>query len=72
VYYLGADRESYDRQVLYRHDLKTGKAKAILPYPEPLWPYGSGPFSISADGTKLLCVRVDASDSDVMRVEPFE
>jgi Tol biopolymer transport system component/DNA-binding winged helix-turn-helix (wHTH) protein len=71
VYYLGTDNKSLDSQVLYYRDLRTGKAQEILAYPEPLWPHGSGPFSLSPDGRTLLCVRVDPSASDVMLVEPF-
>lgn len=71
VYYLGGERQSFDRQVLYFHELSTGQERAILEYPEPLWPLGSGPFSLSPDARHLLCVRVDPSNSDIMRVEPF-
>lgn len=71
IYYLGSDTKSLDRQILYFHDLKTGEDRTITPYPEPLWPIGSGPFSLSPDGKTLACVRVDPSNSDVRRVTPF-
>ena len=35
--------------------------RQVTAYPEPLWPSGSGPFSLSPDGKLLLCVRVDPS-----------
>lgn len=71
IYYLGTDGKSLDSQVLYYRDLRTGRTQEVLAYPEPLWPHGSGPFSLSPDGRKLLCVRVDPSACDVMLVEPF-
>ncbi|MCW5978561.1 MAG: hypothetical protein KIT09_10815 [Bryobacteraceae bacterium] len=43
-------------------------SRPVIEYPEPL---GSGPFSVSPDGRYLLCVRVEPSNSDLMRVEPF-
>jgi Tol biopolymer transport system component/DNA-binding winged helix-turn-helix (wHTH) protein len=73
VYYLGMDRESFDRQALFFHSFD-GKTpdRMIAPYPEPLWPQGSGPFSLAPDRSNLLCVRVGPSNSDVMLVTPFE
>jgi len=71
VYYLGARAGRTDRQTLYFHELATGRDRAILEYPEPLSPIGSGPFSLSPDERHLLCVRVDPSNADVFRVEPF-
>ncbi len=71
VYFLGSDKQSFDRQMLFFHDLRTSKDRVVAPYPEPLWPLGSGPFSISPDGKTLLCVRVEPSNSDAMLVTPF-
>ncbi len=71
IYFLGGDKQSFDRQVLYFHDSRTVRERVVTPYPEPLWPFGSGPFSLSPDGKSLLCVRVEPSDSDVMIVTPF-
>ena len=71
VYYLGPDQSSLDSQALYFRDFESGQDRLVAPYPEPLWPHGSGPFSLSPDGRHLLCVRVDPSNSDVMLVEPF-
>jgi Tol biopolymer transport system component len=70
VYFLGIDRESFDRQVLFLWDFKTSTAKPVMAYPEPLWPLGSGPFSLGPGGN-LLVVRVESSNSDVMLVKPF-
>ena len=68
---------SHDRQAVFR------EADPLLPrfrhesgpcchaYPEPFWPQGSGPFSLSPDGKSLLAVRVDPSNSDTMLVTPF-
>jgi Tol biopolymer transport system component/DNA-binding winged helix-turn-helix (wHTH) protein len=72
VYYLGTDNRSFDAQVLYFYDFRTQKAQSVVRYPEPLWPQGSGPFSLSPDGRDLLTVRVGPSNSDVMLVSPFE
>jgi Tol biopolymer transport system component len=71
VYFLAADDQSFDRQIIYFQDFRTSERRLIAPYPEPLWPQGSGPFSLSPDGKSLLCVRVDPSHSDVMLVKPF-
>ncbi|MBS1825438.1 MAG: PD40 domain-containing protein [Acidobacteria bacterium] len=68
VYYLGSATHSFDSQILYFHDFRTGKTKEVTPYPEPLWPLGSGPFSLSPDGKSLLTVRVDPTESDVQLV----
>jgi Tol biopolymer transport system component/DNA-binding winged helix-turn-helix (wHTH) protein len=72
VYYLGSDEQSFDRQALFFHGFggKTAGRK-ITPYPEPLWPHGSGPFSLAPDRSALLCVRVRPSTSDIMLVSPF-
>jgi dipeptidyl aminopeptidase/acylaminoacyl peptidase len=71
VYYLGNSPQSFDAQMLYFHDFATGRDRPVIEYPEPLWPIGSGPFSLSPDRRSLLVVRVEPSNSDIMRVEPF-
>jgi hypothetical protein len=70
IYFLGTDQDSFDRQVLFFWDLKASKAVAVTPYPEPIWPLGSGPFSLGPGGN-LLVVRVEPSNSDAMLVTPF-
>lgn len=72
IYYLRNKEGSQDRQALYFHEFATGKDRAFIDYPEALSPIGSGPFSLSPDGRYLLCVRVDPSNSDVFRIQPFE
>jgi Tol biopolymer transport system component len=71
IYFLGNKEGSLDRQALYFYDLATGKERVVVDYPEALSPIGSGPFSLSPDGRHLLTVRVDPSNADVFRVEPF-
>lgn len=71
IHYLAADKHSFDVQRIYFHDFATGQDREVVKYPEPLSPVGSGPFSLSPDLRYLLCVRVDPSNSDLMRVEPF-
>jgi len=71
IYYLGAKPHSWSRQAIFFHDFATGRTRSVLEYPEPLLPIGSGPFSLSPDGRYLLCVRVDPSNADIMKVEPF-
>lgn len=71
IYFLGYSRNLFDRQVLYFHEFASGKEREVAGYPEPLVPTGSGPFSISPDFRRLLCVRMKAAGADVMRVEPF-
>jgi len=71
IYFLGSSRDSFDSQIIYFHDFATGRQREIVKYPEPLLPIGSGPFSLSPDLRHLLCVRVDPSNSDILRVEPF-
>jgi Tol biopolymer transport system component len=71
VYYLAAKRPSVNGQAIYFHAYNGGPDKMIAEYPEPLLPLGSGPFSLSPDGKYLLCVRVDPSNADVIRIEPY-
>jgi hypothetical protein len=72
IYYLGSNPRLLDTQTLYFLSFANGRRLPVIDYPEPLSPLGSGPFSLSPDGRYLLCVRVDPSNVDVMRVEPFE
>lgn len=55
--YLAATQESPDRQEL-RLRTPSGESKLLLPYPEPLWPEGSGPFSLTPDERYLYTVRL--------------
>jgi Tol biopolymer transport system component/DNA-binding winged helix-turn-helix (wHTH) protein len=72
VYYLGVREDSFDRQaVFFRSFDGKGPPRLIAEYPQPLWPLGSGPFSLSPDRRYLLCVRVDPSNTDAMLVVPF-
>jgi Tol biopolymer transport system component len=72
IYYLGIDQGAFDDQALFFHDLRSGQRRLLLRYPEPLWPRGSGPFSLSPDGRDLLTVRVEPSNIDIMLVTPFQ
>ncbi|HWQ36295.1 MAG TPA: winged helix-turn-helix domain-containing protein [Blastocatellia bacterium] len=72
IYHLGGASHSFDAQSIYYYDFTTRQKREIIKYPEPLAPLGSGPFSLSPDQRYLLCVRIDPSGSDIMRVEPFE
>lgn len=67
VYYLGNESASFDRQAIFFHP----GDRMVVSLPEPLWPQGSGPFSLSPDRRHLLVVRVDPSNSDAMLVTPF-
>ncbi len=74
IYYLGSDKTSFDAQAIYFHRFNAAPGETdrlIIKYPEPLAPVGSGPFSLSPDLKHLLCVRMNPSNSDIMRVEPF-
>ena len=71
IYYLGAREGPSGRQALFFQEFAGARPKALLDYPEPLSPIGSGPFSLSPEGRYLLCVRVDPSNADVYRVENF-
>ncbi|MFN7948002.1 MAG: hypothetical protein U0Z53_21815 [Blastocatellia bacterium] len=72
IYYLSGASHSFDAQSVCYYDFTTRQKREIIKYPEPLAPPGSGPFSLSPDQRYLLCVRVDPSGGDIMRVEPFE
>lgn len=69
IYYLRSTK-SVNGQAIYFHNFASGREKLIAEYPEPLLPLGSGPFSLSPDGRYFLCVRVDPSNCDVMRIDP--
>jgi len=71
IYYMGTDDASLVGQALFFHSFSGVPDRVIAEYPEPLFPLGSGPFSLSPDGRYLLCVRVDSSRADVMRAEPY-
>ncbi|MBI1763536.1 MAG: PD40 domain-containing protein [Acidobacteria bacterium] len=74
IYYLGSDKTSFDAQAIYFHRFNAPPGEAdrlIIKYPEPLAPVGSGPFSLAPDLRHLLVVRMNPSNSDIMRVEPF-
>ncbi|MDX2031850.1 MAG: LpqB family beta-propeller domain-containing protein [Blastocatellia bacterium] len=70
IYFLGSSKDSFDSQAIYLRDFATGAVREVVKYPEPIAPVGSGPFSLSGDRRHLLCVRIDPSDSDILRVEP--
>lgn len=71
MYYLGEYRQAASKQAIYAKDLRSGTVRMVTAYPEPLIPMGAGPFSLRPGGKDLLCVRVDASRSEVARVAPF-
>lgn len=72
LYYLAAKPETLDRQAIYFHPFSSSeKDRLVAEYPEPIWPHGSGPFSLSPSEDSLLVVRVAVSSGDIMRVEPF-
>ncbi len=57
VIYLAATPQSPDHQEL-RLKTPNGESRLLLPYPEPLWPEGSGPFSLTPDERFLYTVRL--------------
>lgn len=56
---LAATPESPERQEL-RLKTPNGESKLVLPYPEPLWPEGSGPFRLTPDERDLYTVRLSS------------
>jgi Tol biopolymer transport system component/DNA-binding winged helix-turn-helix (wHTH) protein len=73
IYVLLAEGGAFHRQTLWFQDFRAHAIKPVIPYPEPLWPQGSGPFSLSPDGESLMLVRVDARvNSDILIVKPFQ
>ncbi len=71
IYYLSAKPRLWSRQAIYFRDFSTGSDRLVAEYPEPLPPIGSGPFSLSPDLKSILTVRVEPSNSDVVKVEDF-
>ncbi|WP_321474247.1 winged helix-turn-helix domain-containing protein [uncultured Paludibaculum sp.] len=71
VYYLGVRTTNSSLQSIYYLDFKTHATRLIADYPEPILPIGIGPFSLSLDGRSLLTVRLDPSNSDVLRADVF-
>jgi Tol biopolymer transport system component/DNA-binding winged helix-turn-helix (wHTH) protein len=72
IYYFGTDDATAVGQAILFHSFKSEPDRVVAEYPEPLYPIGSGPFSISPDGRYMLCVRMDSSRADVTRAEPFQ
>lgn len=71
VYYLGVRTNNSSLQSLYFLDLRTHTTRLVADYPEPILPIGIGPFSLSRDGRALLTVRLDPSNSDLLRADVF-
>lgn len=71
VYYLGVRTNNSSLQSIYFLDFKTHTARLVADYPEPILPIGIGPFSLSRDGKSLLTVRLDPSNSDLLRADVF-
>lgn len=71
VYYLGVRTNNSSLQSLYFLDLKTHATRLVADYPEPILPIGIGPFSLSPDSRALLTVRLDPSNSDLLRADVF-
>lgn len=71
IYYLGARSGQPGQQSIYYLDLVTHSTRVVADYPEPILPIGIGPFSLSRDGRSLLTVRLDPSNSDLLRVDNF-
>jgi Tol biopolymer transport system component/DNA-binding winged helix-turn-helix (wHTH) protein len=71
IYFLGAQADSRSQQALFFHDFGSSRNRIVAPYPEPVSPFGAGPFSLSPDRRYLLTVRLDPSTTDLLRVEHF-
>jgi len=71
IYYLGSGGKSASQQSVFYLDFTTRAKRLIADYPEPILPIGIGPFSLSPDGKSLLTVRLDPSNSDLLRVDNF-
>jgi Tol biopolymer transport system component/DNA-binding winged helix-turn-helix (wHTH) protein len=71
IYYLGTGGNAPSQQSVFYLDFSTGVKRLIADYPEPILPIGIGPFSLSPDGKSLLTVRLDPSNSDLLRVDGF-
>lgn len=71
IYYLGVKTDAGKQHAVFFYDFAAKSQRLVADYPEPLLPIGSGPFSLSRDARFLLTVRVDPSNTDIMRVERF-
>ena len=71
LYYLGARPGQPGQQSIFQLDLATRATRVVADYPEPILPIGIGPFSFSPDYRTLLTVRLDPSNSDLLRVDGF-
>ncbi len=72
IYYLGIKAGQSQQHAVFFHEFSTGVKRLVVEYPENMLPIGSGPFSLSRDARFLLTVRVDPSNTDIMRVERFQ
>lgn len=73
IYYLGVRADEPNQQAIYRRDFdKDEPPREVVRYPEAVFPIGIGPFSVTPDGRYFLCVRVDSSDSDLLRIDTFQ
>jgi Tol biopolymer transport system component len=68
IYYLG---ESAGSPHLLFYDFSTKRPEPVAPVPEPLPPIGTDSVSFSPDLRRLICVRIDPTNSDVFRLEGF-
>jgi hypothetical protein len=71
IYYLGVKADAGKQHAVFFYDFAAKSQRLVADYPEPLLPIGSGPSSLSRDARFLLTVRVDPSNTDIMRVERF-
>lgn len=71
IYFLGVRTNNSSLQSIYFLDFKTHSTRLVADYPEPILPIGIGPFSLSRDGKSLLTVRLDPSNSDLLRADIF-
>ncbi|MGJ5820339.1 winged helix-turn-helix domain-containing protein [Paludibaculum fermentans] len=71
IYFLGVRTNNSSLQSIYFLDFKTHATRLVADYPEPILPIGIGPFSLSRDGKSLLTVRLDPSNSDLLRADVF-
>ena len=60
LYYLGSSPLSFDSQMLYFHDFKTGRARQLIEYPEPLTPLGAGVTDVRLFRVTAASVRIKA------------
>ena len=71
IYFLGSQSGSLNQHAIFLHNLRSSHDELTAAYPEPVRPFGIGPFSISPDRRYLLTVRIDLSSTDLLHVEPF-